>query len=77
MRTEEAFGIVLKKYRNKQSLSQEKLAINCELDRTYISLLERGKRNPSLGNIFKLANELDIKPSQLIVEVEKLVGISD
>ncbi|WBL15232.1 helix-turn-helix domain-containing protein [Sutcliffiella sp. NC1] len=73
MNTEEAFGIVLRKCRQGKSISQEKLAINCELDRTYISLLERGKRNPTLASIFKLAKELDIRPNELIKEVEKLV----
>lgn len=77
MKTEEAFGIVLKEYRNKMSISQEKLAFNSALDRTYISLLERGKRNPTLAIIFKIAEGLKIKPSELIYEVERLVESSN
>jgi len=67
-----AFGITLKKYREKVFLSQEKLANDCELHRTYISLLERGERSPSLKTIFLLAERLNIEPHLLIKEVEKV-----
>lgn len=45
--------------------SQEQLAHKCGFDRTYISMLERGKRNPSLLNLLKLANGLGISISKL------------
>ncbi len=48
-------------------LSQEKLALECGLDRTYISSVERGKRNVSLINIHKLAGSLGISPAELLV----------
>jgi len=67
------FGEVLRKYRNKVGISQEKLAELADLDRTYISLLERGLRQPSLTTIFNLAKALNIKPHQLILEVENKV----
>ena len=66
------FGIVLKNYRKKLGISQEDLAERCKLDRTFISLLERGKRRPTLNTVFTLAKKLDIKPYELIQEVEKL-----
>lgn len=69
-----AFGITLKKYRKKAQLSQEALAHECNLDRTFISLLERGKRKPTLNTIFTLSNNLDLKPSLFIQEVEQLVN---
>jgi putative transcriptional regulator len=47
-------------------ISQEKLAQLCEFDRTYISMLERGKRNPSLINLQKLCNGLEVKISHLL-----------
>lgn len=68
---ETVFGIVLKRIRTELNLSQEELAFSSNLDRTYISLLERGKRQPSLSTIFALSNALNIKPSQLVDEVEK------
>ncbi|MCM3359533.1 helix-turn-helix transcriptional regulator [Psychrobacillus sp. MER TA 171] len=77
MKTEEAFAIVLKTFRVKRLLTQEKLAHNCELDRTYISLLERGMRKPTLATIFVLAEALNVRPSELIRETEKIMGLTD
>lgn len=73
MQIERAFGEILKRERNNKSLSQEELAYLSDLDRTYISMLERGKRQPSLKTIFMLASTLDILPSEIIVEVENLL----
>ena len=42
--------------------SQEELAMECELDRTYVSAVERSRWNVSLGNIQRLAAALDTKP---------------
>ena len=67
----EVFAKVLRAEREKKKLSQEKLAELCDLDRTYISLLERGLRQPTLTTIFRLSKSLNITPSELILEVEK------
>ncbi len=61
-----AFGGVLRRYRQDVGLSQEKLALECGLDRTYISLLERGLRSPSLYTIFLLADHLKIDPAVMV-----------
>ncbi|WP_153733304.1 helix-turn-helix domain-containing protein [Sporosarcina obsidiansis] len=66
MEIEQAFGNVLRKVRLEKSLSQEELAHLCELDRTYISLLERGKRKPTINTIFALATGLNVLPSNLV-----------
>jgi len=66
----EIFGQVLREMRVKNHISQEKLAEYCDLDRTYISLLERGLRQPTITTIFKLAKALNISPSSLIEKVE-------
>ena len=66
----EIFGKVLRELRVANKLSQEKLAEYCDLDRTYISLLERGQRQPTITTIFKLAKALNITPSALIKKVE-------
>jgi transcriptional regulator with XRE-family HTH domain len=58
-------GQAIKAQREKLGLSQEKLADRCAFDRTYISMLERGKRNPSLLNLLKLAKGLETSVSQL------------
>lgn len=59
------FGLHLKSIRIDKGLSQEKLALIANLDRTYISGIERGVRNISLANILKLANALEVSPSEL------------
>ena len=66
----EVFGKVLRELREANHISQEKLAEYCELDRTYISLLERGLRQPTITTIFKLAKALNTSPSMLIEIVE-------
>ena len=66
----EIFGKVLRELREANNISQEKLAEYCELDRTYISLLERGLRQPTITTIFKLAKALNIAASDLIKKVE-------
>jgi len=64
------FGTVLRELRENKKLSQEKLAEFCDLDRTYISLLERGLRQPTLTTLFKLADALNIKASELVEMVD-------
>ncbi|MDQ0087616.1 transcriptional regulator with XRE-family HTH domain [Paenibacillus anaericanus] len=73
MNSEKAFGIILKKYRGMVSLSQEELAHQSNLDRTFISLLERGLRRPTLNTIFVISKCLNKKPSELVQEVEQLL----
>lgn len=77
MKIEQVFGLILKKNRIDMRLSQEELAHRANLDRTYISLLERGQRKPTLNTIFVLATSLDIKPSDLIKEVELFMADSN
>lgn len=69
----EVFGKVLRELRTEKGISQEKLAEYCDLDRTYISLLERGRRQPTITTLFKLATALHIKPSQLVKITEERV----
>lgn len=72
MKIEAAFGAVLKKYRKKSALSQEQLAFNSNLDRTYISLLERGLRRPTLTTVFIISKALNVKPYDIVKEVAKI-----
>jgi transcriptional regulator with XRE-family HTH domain len=64
-----AFGETIRAIRKQRGISQESLALKCGLDRTYISGIERGARNPSLTNILKLALALDTSPVQLFADV--------
>ncbi len=64
------FGSTLKQVRTKAGITQQSLAFDCDLDRTYISLLERGLRQPTIKTVFTLSECLNIKPSRLIKMVE-------
>lgn len=56
----------IKARRTELNISQEKLAEKCNFDRTYISLLERSKRNLSFSNLKKLCDGLEISLSDLL-----------
>jgi len=68
-----AYGRALRQLRTERGISQERLALLSELDRTYVSGIERGERNPSLTNILKLADALGVKVSELAVRAEALM----
>ncbi len=61
------FGQKVRELRNKQGLSQEDFAFECDLHRTYVGAIERGERNISIDNIAKIADALKIKIDQLFV----------
>jgi len=65
---QKVFGAVVRDWRSHLGFSQEELAERAELHRTYISDVERGARNISLGSIIKLAHALDISVSALFPE---------
>ena len=62
------FGNRLRKLREAKGLSQESLAHEAGLDRTYVSSVERGKRNISIENIERLALALGIKIKEFFEE---------
>jgi transcriptional regulator with XRE-family HTH domain len=66
------FGIVVRSRREAVGLSQEKLADLAGLHRTYISLLERGLRMPSIGVVKAIAKALDTTMTSLISDLEGL-----
>ena len=57
---EEKVGQKIKQIRNGKGLSQEKLALKAEIDRTYLAGVEQGKRNPSLKSLEKIVEALGI-----------------
>ncbi len=65
------FGDVLKKRRLSAKLSQEALSALAGCHPTYISLVERGLRNPSLDTISQLASALDCPAWKLVQESER------
>jgi len=73
---EVAFGEVLRAKRKEAGLSQEKLALDVGLERTFISMLERGQRQPTLTTLLKIAPALRCSAADLVREVEGLLQSS-
>ncbi|WP_414542162.1 helix-turn-helix domain-containing protein [Nostoc sp. CCY0012] len=65
-----ALGSLVRQYRIEQGISQEELGLRANLDRTYISGVERGVRNPSLTALVSLAHGLGISVSILLKHLE-------
>ena len=72
----QVFGDVVRERRTEQGVSQESLANLAGLHRTYISMLERGIRNPSLTVILQLAEALNTVASKLMADFEAKVRAS-
>ena len=56
----ERIGARIRELRNQQGISQEKLALKAEIDRTYLAGVERGKRNPSIKSLEKILSALGV-----------------
>jgi transcriptional regulator with XRE-family HTH domain len=65
-----ALAGVLRRHRTEQGLSQEELAHRADLDRTYISLVERSKRNITVDALDRIAIGLALPASKLVAEAE-------
>ncbi len=61
-----AFGRVLREYRSRAGFTQEGLAFEAGVDRTFVSMLERGQRQPTLTTLFSLAKVLGVSPATLV-----------
>lgn len=61
----------MRELRSAKGLSQEALALACDLDRTYIGGVERGERNISLVNIHKIAAALNVPAADLFADARR------
>lgn len=59
------FGHKIRKIREQKKISQQSLAAKAKLDLTTVNELEQGNREPMLKTIWKIANALEVKMSQL------------
>lgn len=73
----EIFGYWVRLLRVQKGWSQERLALECELDRTYVSAVERSRWNVSLSNIERLAQALDVAPWILLKPPEQAETIRE
>lgn len=70
------FGDVLRSFRIEKGLTQEELAIECGMDRAYVSELERGLKEPCLSTILRLTNTLKVPVADVMARVEATVQLS-
>jgi transcriptional regulator with XRE-family HTH domain len=59
-------GKAIRRTRKMQGISQEQLALNADLDRSYVGGVERGEHNLTIISLVKLANALGVKPTDLL-----------
>jgi transcriptional regulator with XRE-family HTH domain len=73
-RIQAAFGKAVRKFRGRAGITQEKLAELAEVHRTYAGDVERGERNISVVNMWKMASGLGVKLSEMVREMERHLG---
>jgi len=66
-----AFGVAVRQRREELGLSQEEFGFQSGLDRTYVSGIERGVRNPTIRIVIRLAAALGVRPSTLFKRAEE------
>lgn len=66
------FGIAIKRLRNSREISQEKFALQINMDRTYYASIESGKRNVSINNIGKISDGFNLSLSDLFKIVDEV-----
>jgi transcriptional regulator with XRE-family HTH domain len=64
-------GDELRKAREAAGLTQEEVSFRAGVHRTYVSMLERNKKSPTIDVLFRLCDAIGIKPSELIRRAEK------
>lgn len=62
----EVFGQRMQKVRKDKGITQEELAGKLAMHRTYVGLVERGERNPTIRTLYKIAKALEVKSSDLL-----------
>ncbi len=70
-------GEVIAYFRKNKGISQEVLSGLADIGRTHLSAIERGERKPTLETLFRLSNALDVKMSDIVIEIEKQLAKSD
>lgn len=75
MEPDQAFGQALRYARTKRKWTQTDLALRAGVDRNYVSLIELGRNSPSVRMMYQLCDALDIRPSDLLKDVERRIDV--
>lgn len=67
----QAISANIQRIRKAQGISQEKLALKGEVDRSYMSQIERCLANPSIDALLRISNALEVPPSELLLLSKK------
>jgi transcriptional regulator with XRE-family HTH domain len=67
-----AFGELLKELREERGLSQSQLALEAQLDQSFLSLIERGDRQPSLASLFAICDALNLEADEVVRRLARL-----
>lgn len=67
----EAFGAALRRHRLAGGLTQEDLAFESGVDRTFIARIEAGRRQPTITTVLRLARALGVPAADVVAETER------
>ena len=71
---EKAFGLALRQLREEKGVSQEQFAFEAGLDRSYMSMVERGLRSPTMRTVLRFAETLGVRPSEIVLRMEQILS---
>lgn len=63
-------GEVIAEFRRKKGISQEVISGLADIGRTHLSAIERGERKPTLETLYRIANALGVKMSDIVISIE-------
>ena len=70
-------GEVIADFRRKKGISQEVISGLADIGRTHLSAIERGERKPTLETLYRLANAVDVKMSDIVLAIEDKLEKAD
>lgn len=68
-----AVGAAIRKVRQEKNLSQDVLSSFAGIARTHLTMIENGDKQPNFETIWKIAVALNMKPSELVSQIEQLI----
>lgn len=70
-----AVGVVICRYRKERGMTQELLSGLAGIARSHLSMIEKGTKQPNFETIWRIADALEIRPSELVAEIEAEVRL--